>query len=413
VSFHGAQARWRHRWGAAAQHTLSLAASTQDSDVSAGSTIRYLTTTRQLSLRDELELRLGAHARLFAGVDVVGGETDATLAAPPLSASGLTDPTGATGLARFAGTLGFLNPAAHVEVELDDVRRWRALLGVRVDHFSRSDALTVDPRVSGLWRAHPRLGVRGAFGSYSTVPRGYVVIPGFGNPDLGPERWWHGTVGLQIEVIPGALELTADVFAKWGDDTAAPSTRTVERDGRRVPERFGNTGSGRVLGAEWYLRLRAGRLPLYGWLSYTYQRAERRDAPGLAWQPSSWDQPHLLSLIVGALLPRGWEVGARLRWASGLPEPVVTGALVDSDHDVALTWVDPRRTGRLPDTWSLDLRAAKRFRWGPLRMQFIAEVLNATNAANAESRLYAWDRRRSAYITGLPIVPSVGLRAEY
>jgi hypothetical protein len=46
-------------------------------------------------------------------------------------------------------------------------------------------------------------------------------------------------------------------------------------------------------------------------------------------------------------------------------------------------------------------------------MQFIAEVLNATNQANAESRLYAWDRRRSAYITGLPIVPSVGLRAEY
>ena len=412
VSFHGVQARWRHRWGAAAQHSLSLAASTQDADVTAGSEIRYLTATRQLSLRDEIELRLGRAARLFAGVDALLGETDATLAAPPLSPSGITDPTGATGLARYQGTRGFFNPAAHAEVELDD-GRWRALLGVRVDHFSRADALTVDPRVSGLWRAHPRLGVRGAFGSYSTLPRGYVAIPGFGNPDLGPERWWHGTVGVQMEVIPGALELTADVFAKWGDATAAPSTRVVVRDGRETPERFASTGSARVLGAEWWLRLRAGRLPLFGWLSYTYQRAERRDGPGLAWQPSAWDQPHLLSFILGAALPRGWEVGARLRWASGLPEPVVTGALVDSDHDVALTWVDAQRSARLPDTWSLDLRAAKRFRWGPLRMQFIAEVLNATNQANAESRLYAWDRRRSAYVTGLPIVPSVGLRAEY
>lgn len=413
ASFRGAQARWRHRWGTAAQHSLSLSASTQDADLTAGSTIRYLITTRQLSLRDELELRLGPWARLFAGIDAILGETDATLAAPPLSATGITDPTGATGLARYQGTTGFLNPAAHAELELDDRRRWRALLGVRVDRFSRSDSLTVDPRASGLWRPHPRLGVRGALGSYSTIPRGYVVIPGFGNPDLGPERWWHGTAGLQIEVIPGALELTADVFAKWGDGTAAPTARTVVRGGVETPERFANIGSARVLGAEWWLRLRAGRLPLYGWISYTYQRAERRDAPGLSWQPSTWDQPHLLSLILGAALPRGWEVGARLRWALGLPEPVVTGALVDSDHDVALTWVDARRSGRLPDTWSLDLRAAKRFRWGPLRMQFIAEVLNATNQANAESRLYAWDRRRSAYVTGLPIVPSVGLRAEY
>ncbi len=413
VSFHGVQARWRHHWHTAAQHSLSVAASTQDADVSVGSAIRYLTTTRQISLRDEFELRLGRWARLFAGIDAILGETAATLAAPPLSASGITDPTGATGLARYQGTLGFFNPAAHAEVELDDARRWRALLGVRVDRFSRADAVTVDPRVSGLWRAHPRLGVRGAFGSYSTIPRGYVVIPGFGNPDLGPERWWHGTVGLQIEVIPGALELTADVFAKWGVGTAAPSVRTVVRDGQETPERFANTGAARVIGAEWWLRLRAGRLPLYGWLSYTYQRAERRDAPGLSWQPSTWDQPHLLSFILGAALPRGWEVGARLRWASGLPEPVVTGALIDSDHDVALSWVDPQRTGRLPDTWTVDLRAAKRFRWGPLRMQFIAEVLNATNQANAESRIYAWDRRRSVFVTGLPIVPSVGLRAEY
>lgn len=412
-AFHGAQARWRHRWGSRAQHSLSLAGSISDSDVSTGGTIHYLITTRQLSLRDEVEVSLGRVARLFAGVDVILGETESSLAAPPLSPDGITDPTGATGLARYDGTRGFFNPAGHVEVELDDHRRWRALLGLRVDHFSRADAYTVDPRASGLFRLHPNLALRGAFGAYSTVPRGYVVIPGFGNPDLGPEHWWHGTAGLQIDVVPGAVELTSDAFVKWADDAAAPSTRTVTRDGQATPERYANTGAARVVGGEWWLRLRAGRLPIYGWLSYTYQRAERRDAPGLAWRPSPWDQPHLLSFILGAVLPRGWEVGARLRWASGLPEPVVTGALVDSDHDVALTWVDPRRDGRLPDTWSLDLRAAKRFQWGPVRMQFIAEVLNTTNAANAESRLYAWDRRRSSYVTGLPILPSIGLRAEY
>jgi hypothetical protein len=46
-------------------------------------------------------------------------------------------------------------------------------------------------------------------------------------------------------------------------------------------------------------------------------------------------------------------------------------------------------------------------------MQFIAEVLNATYQANVESRVYSFDRRSSVPITGLPILPSLGLRGEY
>ena len=413
ASFAGVQASWRRRVSAGVRHSLSVSASGQSADTTAGSLIRYVFATRVVSVRDELEASLAPWARLFAGVDAQLGETRASLAAPPLSPDGITDPTGATGLARYGGTLPFFNPAAHLELELERARVGRVVLGVRADHFSRASAWTVDTRVSALWRAHDRLSVRTALGQYSSVPHGYVVIPGFGNPDLGPERWVHGTAGALFDIVPGLVEFTADAFVKWGSETAAPTTATALRDGVEAPLRFANTGAARVVGGEWWLRVRAGRLPLFGWVSYTYQRAERRDAAGRPWLPSVWDQPHNLSVIVGALLPRGWEIGARFRWASGLPEPVVTGALVDADHDVALSWVDPSRTARLPDTWQIDVRASKRFRWGPVRMQVIAEVLNATNNANAESRLYAWDRLRSAYVTGLPILPNLGLRAEY
>ena len=225
--------------------------------------------------------------------------------------------------------------------------------------------------------------------------------------------WLHASAGVQMDVIAGALELTSDLFTKFADETAAPSTRLIERNGQRVSERFANTGSARVIGAEWLLRLRPGRVPFFAWLSYTFQQAERRDGPGAPWYTSPWDQTHLLTFVAGALLPRGWEVGLRVRYTTGSPEPRVTGALYDSDHDVSLTWVDTLRPGRMPDFFMLDARVAKRFRWGPVAMQVILEVLNATNQANVESRVYSYDRRSSVPVTGMPIIPNVGLRAEY
>lgn len=413
TAWHGVQARWRHRFGADVNHTLSLSGWTSSSVVTAGVDVRYEIDTRALSLRDEVEARLSRGVKLFAGVDLVAGATDAAVRAPPLSTTGITDPAGATGTVRFADSYGYVNPAGFVEAELSPWRALRVLAGVRVDHFSRFDATRVDPRGALVARLHDRVDLRAGVGSYSAPPRGYYVLPGFGNPSLQPERWLHATAGFRMELIPGALELTGDAFYKRGYETVAPSRAVVERAGVREAERFANTGSAEVIGAEFLLRLRPGRVPLLAWLSYTHQRAQRRDGPALPWYESPWDQPHLLTAVIGAILPYGWELGLRARWTSGLPEPRVLGALYDADHDVSLTRVAPYDPARLPDFFSLDVRAAKRFRWGPVAMQVILEVLNATNQANVESRVYSYDRRTSVPVTGLPILPVLGLRGEY
>ena len=413
IAWHGAQARWRHRFSSIAEHTLCPAVTWSWSDVSLGPDIRYAITTTTASLRDELELRLGRHAKLFAGVDLQAGTTDAAITAPPLSANGVDDAPVRSRLVRYESVRSFVNPGFYTELSLDPTSRLHLLAGARVDHYSRNDQWSVDPRLSVRLALHSRLALRAGFGAYTTTPRGYTVLPGFGNPDLALERWQHGTVGLQSWVIDGVLEASLDGFVKYGDATASPSTRVIERDGQRVAERFASTGNGRIYGLEAMLRLRPGRLPLIAWLSYTLQRAERRDSPDGAWYTSPWDQPHILTLVLGAVLPRGWEVGLRARYTSGSPEPRVTGALYDADHDVALTWVDRANPSRLPDFFSLDVRVSKRFRWGPVDMQLIAEVLNATNQSNVESRVYSFDRTTSVPVTGLPILPSLGLRGEY
>ncbi len=413
VSFYGVQARWRHRLAPGVTHTFAPAVSASSQDVALGPEVRYALTTYTLALRDELDARISPRVRVSAGVDLQAGRNDDAVTAPPLSTNGITDPTLPGHLVQYAAAREFINPAVWAETELTPTACIQLRAGVRGDWYSVTDALTLDPRASLRVALDPRLALRAGVGRYSTPARGYQTLPGFGNPDLGPEHWTHLTAGVQSDLVPGVLEASADVFVKLGDDTVAPSSRAVTRDGVSQPERFANTGSARVIGGEWFLRLRPGRIPLLAMLSYTYQRAERRDAPGAAWYLSPWDQTHLLTAVVGVVLPHGWEAGVRARYASGAVDPRVTGALYDADHDVAQTFVDPLHPGRLPDYFALDVRVAKSFRAGPLRMQVVAEVLNATYHQNVESRIYSYDRRTSAYVTGLPLVPNLGLRAEY
>jgi len=117
--------------------------------------------------------------------------------------------------------------------------------------------------------------------------------------------------------------------------------------------------------------------------------------------------------MVGALLPHGWELGLRARYTTGSPTPNVTGGLYDSDHDTTYTYVARDMPTRLPGFFALDVRVARRFRWGPVAFQAVLEVLNATHHVNVESRVYSFDRRTSIPVQGLPILPNLGLRGEY
>ncbi len=413
LTFHGAQARWRHRLGADTTHTFSTALSFQRQDVKLGPSVRYRFEALNASVRDELDLRVSDVARLMLGLDVQALVSDDEVRAPPVSTSGLTDPVSATTLVTYRALRTTVNPAAFAEIELTPSRALRVLAGARVDYLSYAMATTVDPRVSARWSVRPGLAVRAALGGYASAPRGYASLPGFGNPALRPERWLHAGAGVEWEALSGALELDASVFAKAGSSVIAPSERVIIRDGARVSERFSNEGVGRVLGAELSARARPGRLPLFVLLSYTLQRAERAPCAGCAFATYVWDQPHNLSASIGVLLPRGFELGARVRLSSGLVEPTVQSALYDAASDVSLTVIDPTRAGRLPLFFSLDVRGAWKFRAGPMRGQLILEVLNTTNHENVESRVYSFDRRASQPVLGLPILPSLGFSLSY
>ncbi len=413
VAFDGVQARWKHRIAPGVTHTFSPAVSTSTQDEALGPDVQYAITTYGLSVRDELEARISPAWNLAAGADIQSGSVTAAVTAPPLSTNGITDPTLPGQTVRYNATRAFFNPALWAETVVTPGRGVELRAGLRADGYSATNSITLDPRVTVRVPLGGPVTLRAGFGMFSTPARGYETLPGFGNPDLTPEHWSHGTAGMVVDIIPNVLQATADAYVKLGGDIVSPSAQVIDVSGVATPLRFANTGSARCLGGEWFVRLRPSSFPLSGLVSYTYQRAELRDTPGSPWYLSPWDQTHLFTLLVSATLPHGWELGLRVRYTSGIVDPTVTGALYDADHDVSQTFVDALHPGRLPDFFAIDARVAHAFRLGPVRLQVFAQVLNATDHSNVESRIYSYDRRNSAYITGLPILPDIGLRATY
>ena len=69
---------------------------------------------------------------------------------------------------------------------------------------------------------------------------------------------------------------------------------------------------------------------------------------------------------------------------------------------------------RIPPFVSLDARLAKRFKLGAREeAEVYLDVQNVTNHANPEEIVYNASYTQKGYITGLPVLPSLGLRFSW
>ena len=148
----------------------------------------------------------------------------------------------------------------------------------------------------------------------------------------------------------------------------------------------------------------------YGWLSYTLSWAQRRNTPDADWRPSDYDQRHVLTALAGYNLPLGFDVGVRVRVATGFPRTEVTGSFYDVRRDLYQPLFGAQNQLRLPTFFQADLRLAKGFHVARHTIDLSLEVQNVTNQKNAEEFIYNADYSQRGTIRGLPILPVLGLR---
>jgi outer membrane receptor protein involved in Fe transport len=269
------------------------------------------------------------------------------------------------------------------------------------------------PRFAMKYQIDDSLFVRLGSGLYSQAPEPQQVDDNYGNPDLRSPRSAHLALSAEKDFREGSsrgLVLSGGLFHRWFSDLVEQSTDEIERDGVTVPEYYSNTGDGRSYGAEVLGRVELA--PFTGWLSYTLSRSVR-SSDGGAEQLFQYDQTHLLTAIAAVDLPRNWRISTRVRYTTGNPYTPITGSVFDADNDVYFPVRGTLYSERLNPFFQLDFRIDKKWVYDTWILWLYLDVQNATNRKNVEQLQYAYDYSESATVSGLPVVPSFGLKAEF
>jgi hypothetical protein len=265
---------------------------------------------------------------------------------------------------------------------------------------------SVEPRVSLRLRLTDSVSLLGAAGLYSQPPDPADLSAVFGNPTLGAAAAEHATLGESLRITE---TLSADViaFAKWMDNMAVRNPSPTPK----LAQALLQNGAGRSYGVQFLVRQRPWR-GLAGWVSYTISRSERRDEPSEGWRLFDYDQPHVLTVVANKTLG-AWTLGARLRFATGLPRTPVTGAFYDAKDDQYDPVFGAQNSVRLPDFWQLDARIDRSFALGRgVSLRIYVEGLNITGRANGEEYVFNIDYTRRGTVSGLPFLALAGARVD-
>ena len=285
--------------------------------------------------------------------------------------------------------------------------------GVRVDAYHPTGSVSFDPRLAARYEPSTRWFAKAYFGQYHQPPDGGQWDKNVGNPDL--------QVPYAIQTGAGGgfsfgenTNVEAELFYKWLDDLVVEKPRDPsDPNSSSFISPLDNRGIGRAYGMEVLLK-RELTEKLYGWIAYTLSRSERADPYSQGgWRPFEYDQTHILTALFGYRLPRGWEAGVRMRYATGNPDTFYKGGIYDIDQDEYVPVPGTPWADRIPAFHQLDVRIDKNwtFDWGKFGVYL--DVQNVYVQANPESVGYNFDFEEHYYVTGLPILPSIGFRGEF
>jgi TonB family protein len=395
------QARYTNKFSDKTELRATAAVGQDIQEIGFGTNFSHNSTT-PTSLRVEGSQKVAPSVVANTGLDMVFTPYSLDLKRPPRNRPGV--PSNGPGQAipldsTQSGSL-FL-PGAYTEWELTPWKGTRIVPGLRADYDSATRGWDVAPRINArqdLTRGFPRTTLKGGVGMYYQPPQPLETDPIFGQPNLSSNRSVATDVGFEQE-FTRHFSLSTDVFYKALD--------------RLVTQDAGNSGSGFAYGAEWLLKYTPDD-HFFGWVAYTLSRSERRDLPSEDLRLFRYDQTHILTMIGSYKLGYGWQVGARFRLVSGnLFTPSTYGAVdATAGSNLGVSTV-PLFSQRLPLFEQLDLRADKTWVFDAWRLTLYLDVQNVYNRANAEGVSYNYNNTKSTTVTGLPILPSLGLRAEF
>lgn len=416
IMFHRLQLRYQRRFAGFDMLFQSTTGYTE-TDLALGRTVSMSVKTLGNDFRIEAVRELSPKFRLLLGTDVQTSYAWLDAAVPaPVREGEFQKPPGSLSQVVARDEAYFANPALYAELFAQLHPRLSLVTGVRLDYFGYLHRHSIDPRLTGKLAVTPLTTVKWGLGLYSQDPASQDYFSSFGNRELRLERAAHVSLAVEQAIWKGLiLELTGLYKYLWdfaGTSTLSRRFGSGESPLDLRPERTASQVHGRIYGGTLLLRQSLSKY-FFGWLSYSLLRSERADCPQCAYRLFDFDQTHILILAAHAYLPYKFEIGLRFRYISGIPQTPVRGGFFDSDTDLYQPVpASERNTERLAPFHQLDLRIDRTFVTKRMTFKLYLDISNVYNNPAQEQLVYSYDYSQRAAITGLPILPSIGVRGE-
>ena len=311
----------------------------------------------------------------------------------------------------------FYRAEGYLQGRYDPLSFLSVALGVRLDYLNVTEELSIQPRGSVSFKMPNGSNLRFAYGHYEQSPQPSHLLAEDGNSTLESSLTRHYIMELEYPIF-SRTELK---FATYYKD----AQKLVTSD---EVSNYLNQGVAYVGGAEAFLR---HRIPdkFFGWISYAYTHAERRETPDVAYRPYLFDNTHILSVVANYTFTPDFEIGAKWQYLSGTSEvPISSVALIQDPVtrglNPLLASADEQLSAELEPYHKLDLRVSYKWDvWGVKIGGFI-EVLNVYNRKNTIKFVFeeatlevqgeAVEIERETYdAPQFPRIPYFGLTLEF
>jgi len=418
IQFHRLAARWQRGFAHSWRNDAVLSFGYDDTGAEAVNAIRIDATTWSANLRDTLSYRPSDRLTLELGTDSSLRYFSYDVTLPNFGQPGAAFGNGGLGAnppVNASASGGWAQPGFFTSATVALGSRWRVQPGLRFDSNSRignGASWWFDPRLSVYFTAGPKTVLKGGIGLYSEPPQPQDLTARFGNPGLSYQRSLQYSLGVD-QKLPFQTDLELTLYDKYMYQLVTDTNAVNPMTGDAL--NLSNLGKGRSYGVELLLRRQIMR-GFYGWLAYTLSRSTRLDDPSLdqnGYHLYDFDQTHILTLIASYQTEHNWTFGTRLRYTSGDPyTPFVNGIFNANNGSYTCIPGNPD-TARAPGFFQADARIDRRFVYDRWSFTGYLDVQNATNRANPEALFPNYNCQGYSTLTGLPIFPTLGLRAEF
>ena len=278
----------------------------------------------------------------------------------------------------------FLRAEGYLQGRYDPLPSLSGALGVRLDYLDVTGQLSIQPRGSLSFALPSGSNLRFAYGHYEQSPQPHQILAEDGNSGLESSLARHYIMELEHELS----SRTEFKFATYYKDMQKLVTADEIAN-------YLNQGTAYVGGVEAFLR---HRVPdkFFGWISYAYTHAERRENPESSYQPYFFDNTNIVSVVANYNFTPKFEIGAKWQYLNGTSEVPISSVVLVQDPltrglNPLLADVDEAVTAELTPYHKLDLRVSYKFDFMGLRIGGFLDILNVYNRKNTVKFVFTPD----------------------